>query len=296
MPIALSPANPINPDFVAKVQGICLKESLSEEAFKTIQSAIDHYSVLIFENQEISDEEQFAFSRRFGLLEKATGDYMELDDRRLPMELNDISNLNRFGNLLSPEDPKNLFSLGNMLWHSDSSFKIIPAQYSILSAKVIPSKDGDTEYADMRAAWVNLDEKTQQKCLGLVTEHSQIYSRGELGFTDFREDQLESMTPVPQALVRQHPRTKKLSLYLSSHAGTIQRWPVPEARIFLKQLVEHATKREFVYRHNWQMDDLVIWDNQCTVHRGLGYDPKEVRDMRRTTVAGLSSSLTDMPF
>jgi alpha-ketoglutarate-dependent 2,4-dichlorophenoxyacetate dioxygenase len=295
MPLEIKPFNPKLPDFVAKVEGFSLGEPLAEEKVEGLLKALDHFAVLVFPNQVLSDEQQSRFSCYFGNLEMATGDYMKPEDRRLKMEINDISNLNRSGKKLDASDPKRLFSLGNMLWHSDSSFKAIPAQYSILSAKIIPSTEGDTEFADMRAAWRAMDPKTQQQCLGLVTRHSQLYSRGELGFTEFREDQQDAMTPVRQALVRRHPRTKNVSLYLSAHAGVIEGWTIPEARIFLKRLVEHATQREFVYRHRWQVNDLVIWDNQVTMHRAIGYDNKEVRDMRRTTIAGVHSSLVDMP-
>jgi len=272
-----------------------LAETLASETVEALFNALDTFAVLVFPNQVLTDEQHIRFSRYFGDLELATGDYMKQDDRRLQMELNDISNLDRTGGKMDADDSKRLFSLGNMLWHSDSSFKAIPAQYSILSAKIIPTADGDTEFADMRAAWNALDEKTQQKCLGQVTRHSQLYSRGELGFTEFREDQQEAMIPVRQALVRRHPRTKNISLYLSAHAGMIEGWTVPESRIFLKRLTEHATQREFTYRHKWRVNDLVIWDNQATMHRAMGYDNKEVRDMRRTTIAGVTSSLEEMP-
>ena len=272
-----------------------MSEPQTSETVEALFNALDTFAVLVFPNQVLTDEQHIRFSRYFGDLELATGDYMKQDDRRLQMELNDISNLDRTGGKMEAADPKRLFSLGNMLWHSDSSFKAIPAQYSILSAKIIPATEGDTEFADMRAAWRALDEKTQQKCLGQVTRHSQLYSRGELGFTEFREDQQEAMVPVRQALVRRHPRTENISLYLSAHAGLIEGWTVPESRIFLKRLTEHATQREFVYRHKWSVNDLVIWDNQATMHRAMGYDNKEVRDMRRTTVAGVTSSLEEMP-
>ena len=295
MPLKVTPLNPKLSDFVAKVEGISLSEPQTSETVEALFNALDTFAVLVFPNQVLTDEQHIRFSRYFGDLELATGDYMKQDDRRLQMELNDISNLDRTGGKMETADPKRLFSLGNMLWHSDSSFKAIPAQYSILSAKIIPATEGDTEFADMRAAWNALDEKTQQKCLGQVTRHSQLYSRGELGFTEFREDQQEAMVPVRQALVRRHPRTKNSSLYLSAHAGLIEGWTVPESRIFLKRLAEHATQREFVYRHKWSVNDLVIWDNQSTMHRAMGYDNKEVRDMRRTTVAGVTSSLEEMP-
>jgi len=295
MPLKVTPLNPKLSDFVAKVEGISLSEPQTSEIVEALFNALDTFAVLVFPNQVLTDEQHIRFSRYFGDLELATGDYMKQDDRRLQMELNDISNLDRTGGKMGAADPKRLFSLGNMLWHSDSSFKAIPAQYSILSAKIIPATEGDTEFADMRAAWNALDEKTQQKCLGQVTRHSQLYSRGELGFTEFREDQQEAMVPVRQALVRRHPRTENISLYLSAHAGLIEGWTVPESRIFLKRLTEHATQREFVYRHKWSVNDLVIWDNQATMHRAMGYDNKEVRDMRRATVAGVTSSLDEMP-
>ena len=295
MSLEITSLNPKLSDFVAKVEGISLSEPQTSETVEALFNALDTFAVLVFPNQVLTDEQHIRFSRYFGDLELATGDYMKQDDRRLQMELNDISNLDRTGGKMGAADPKRLFSLGNMLWHSDSSFKAIPAQYSILSAKIIPATEGDTEFADMRAAWNALDEKTQQKCLGQVTRHSQLYSRGELGFTEFREDQQEAMVPVRQALVRRHPRTKNSSLYLSAHAGLIEGWTVPESRIFLKRLAEHATQREFVYRHKWSVNDLVIWDNQATMHRAMGYDNKEVRDMRRTTIAGVTSSLEEMP-
>ena len=295
MSLEITSLNPKLSDFVAKVEGISLSEPQTSETVEALFNALDTFAVLVFPNQVLTDEQHIRFSRYFGDLELATGDYMKQDDRRLQMELNDISNLDRTGGKMETADPKRLFSLGNMLWHSDSSFKAIPAQYSILSAKIIPATEGDTEFADMRAAWRALDKKTQQKCLGQVTRHSQLYSRGELGFTEFREDQQEAMVPVRQALVRRHPRTKNSSLYLSAHAGLIEGWTVPESRIFLKRLAEHATQREFVYRHKWSVNDLVIWDNQATMHRAMGYDNKEIRDMRRTTIAGVTSSLEEMP-
>ncbi len=181
----VTPLNPKLTDFVAKVEGVSLAETLASETVEALFNALDTFAVLVFPNQVLTDEQHIRFSRYFGDLELATGDYMKQDDRRLQMELNDISNLDRSGGKMDADDPKRLFSLGNMLWHSDSSFKAIPAQYSILSAKIIPTTDGDTEFADMRAAWNALDEKTQQKCLGQVTRHSQLYSRGELGFTEF---------------------------------------------------------------------------------------------------------------
>ena len=179
-----------------------------------------------------------------------------------------------------------MFNLGNELWHSDSSFRPIPAKYSLLSARAIPSRGGNTEFADMRAAYDALDEETKAEVEDLICEHSLIYSRSLLGFADFTEEEKIAFAPVRQRLVRTHPVTGRKSLFLASHAGTIVGWPMPEARAFLRDLVEHATQRQFVYAHEWRQHDLVMWDNRQTMHRARRYKAAEVRDMRRTTIAG----------
>ncbi len=194
--------------------------------------------------------------------------------------------------VLARDDRARLFGLGNMLWHSDSSFKPTPAKYSLLSARVLPSSPGgNTEFADMRAAWDALDDETRSLVQDLVCEHSQIYSRGVLGFTDFTEEERLKWAPVLQRLVRRHPVTGRRSLYLSAHAGTIVGWPVPEARALLRDLVEHATQREFVHAHGWRQFDLVMWDNRVMMHRGRRYNIAEVRDLHRTTVADVAPTL-----
>jgi alpha-ketoglutarate-dependent 2,4-dichlorophenoxyacetate dioxygenase len=187
---------------------------------------------------------------------------------------------------MARDDRKRLFGLGNLLWHSDSSFKAIPAKYSMLSARVLPARDGNTEFADMRAAYDALDAAEQAELEDLVCAHTQIHSRGTLGFTDFTEDELIRFAPVRQRLIRTHPVTGRKSLFLSSHAGEIEGWPIPEARARLRDLVEHATQRCFVYAHRWQPHDFVIWDNRTTMHRARRYDPMERRDLRRTTLEG----------
>ena len=211
------------------------------------------------------------------------------------MDLNDISNLDKHNRVLARDDRRRLFDLGNLLWHSDSSFKPVPAKYSILSARRIPAAGGNTEFADMRAAYDALDDATKREVHGLVCRHSQLFSRGILGFTDFTDAEREIWAPVRQRLVRRHPSTGRLSLYLASHAGAIEDWPVPEARALLGDLTEHATQRQFVYAHVWRQHDLVIWDNRVTMHRARQYDHTEVRDMRRTTLTNEVSSLEQAP-
>ncbi|HXT82217.1 MAG TPA: TauD/TfdA family dioxygenase, partial [Acetobacteraceae bacterium] len=235
-----------------------------------------------------------AFSRNFGTLELATGDLnYGKERRRLAAEVNDISNLDVDNNVLAREDRKRLFNLGNRLWHSDSSFKEVPAKFSLLSARVIPSAGGNTEFADMRAAYDALDDETKAECEELVCEHSQLYSRAVLGFSDFTEDDRKRFAPVRQRLIRRHPSTGRKSLYLASHAGSILGWPVPEARAFLRDLTEHATQRPFVYAHQWRQWDLVMWDNRATMHRARPFDAKQVRDMHRTTVACERSTMAE---
>ncbi|RAI60825.1 TauD/TfdA dioxygenase family protein [Roseicella frigidaeris] len=291
MTLSIRPANPSRPDFVGEVAGVDIRRGVTPAEAAAIEAAMDRYGVLVFHDQEIDDQQQIAFSRHFGPLELATGDLVQGEQRRLSMEVNDISNLHRDGSVMARDDRKRLFSLGNMLWHSDSSFKATPAKYSLLSARVIPGAGGNTEFADMRAAWEALDAETKALVRDLVTEHSQIFSRGILGFTDFTEAERAKWAPVPQRLVRRHPRTGRLSLFLSSHAGAIQGWPVPEARALLRDLTEHATQREFVHAHVWRPHDLVMWDNRVTMHRARRYDSSQVRDLHRTTVADMAPTL-----
>lgn len=291
MPLEIQPINPERPDFVGRATGIDIASGVSAETAAKIEDAMDHYAVLVFPDQVIDDEQQFLFSTHFGPMETATGDLVAKDDRRLSMNVNDISNLDKNGQVLPRNDRNRLFGLGNMLWHSDSSFKSTPAKFSLLSGRMIPEEGGNTEFADMRAAWDALDTETQQQCLPLLCEHSQIFSRGKLGFFDFTDEEREKWKPVVQRLVRRHPRTDRLSLYLSSHIGTIQDWPVPEARLFLLDLLEHATQQRFVYAHQWRQWDLIVWDNRVLTHRARRYDHKKPRDLHRTTVSDSGPTL-----
>ncbi len=296
MTIDIRPIDPVNRAFFAgEVSGIDLTRPLSNEEVVAIHAGMDQFGVLVFHDQRVDDESQLTFSRQLGPLEQATGDIMPPEQRRMSMDLNDISNLDVHGNVLARDDRRRLFSLGNLLWHSDSSFKDVPAKYSLLSARTIPAAGGNTEFADMRAAYDALDEEAKREVRDLICRHSQIYSRGMLGFEDFTEAERLKWAPVRQRLVRRHPNTGRLSLYLASHAGEIEGWPVPEARAFLRDLNEHATQRKFVYAHVWRPFDLVIWDNRVTMHRARRFNSKEVRDMRRTTLTNEVSSLEQAP-
>jgi alpha-ketoglutarate-dependent 2,4-dichlorophenoxyacetate dioxygenase len=277
----------LHPVFVGEVEGVDLQRPLGPEEVAAIEAGMDRYAVLVFHDQPLSDEQQVAFSRNFGAIELAVnGNVTRPEDRRLGVELADISNLDRDNKVLAQDDRRRMFNLGNELWHSDSSYRRVPAKYSLLSARAIPTRGGNTEFADMRAAYDALDEETKAEVEDLVCEHSLIHSRSLLGFADFTEDEKLTFAPVRQRLVRTHPVTGRRSLFLSSHAGTIVGWPMPEARAFLRDLTEHATRRDFVHAHEWRQYDLVMWDNRQTMHRARRYRADEVRDMRRTTIAG----------
>ncbi len=291
MTITIEPLDPGRPGFGGVLRGLDIARGAFAAQAAQIEAGMDQYAVLVIHDQVIDDAQQLAFSQHFGPMERATGDPTRAGERRLSMDINDISNLDQEGKVMARDDRRRLFGLGNMLWHSDSSFKATPAKFSLLSARALPSGGGNTEFADMRAAWDALDQATQAKCMDLVCEHSQLYSRGVLGFDDWTEAERELNAPVPQRLVRRHPNTGRLSLYLSSHAGQSRGWPTPEARIFLRDLTEHATQREFVIAHRWRQWDLVIWDNRVVMHRARAYDREQVRDMHRTTVADRAPTL-----
>jgi alpha-ketoglutarate-dependent 2,4-dichlorophenoxyacetate dioxygenase len=249
---------------------------------------MDQYAVLVFRDQPLSDQQQIDFTRHFGELGgyNTLGHVRKKDDARLGAGIADFSNLNKSGTIMSDQDRVWFFKLGDRLWHSDSSFRPIPARYSLLSGRVIPSWGADTEFADMRAAYDALDDRTKNEVEDLVCEHSLMFSREAIGFVELTDEERDAFRPVRQRLVRIHPVTGRKSLFLSAHAGTILGWTIPEARMFLRDLTEFATKDRFVYSHTWRVGDLVVWDNRTTMHRARRFDRSEIRDVRRTTLAG----------
>lgn len=280
---------PITPLIGAEVEGVDLRQPLSADNAAAIHDAMDRHAVLVFHHPEaLTNEQHMAFTLALGPLETTQKNAMRSStgDFRLPASFNDVSNLNAANQPYAREDRKRLFAIGNRLWHSDSSFKVVPAKYSLLRAVRIPSKGGNTEFAHMGAAYDALDNETRELIEPLICEHSQLYSRDLIGFREFTEEERIRFAPVRQRLVRTHPSTGRKSIYLSSHAGIILGWPLPEARLLLRDLTEHATQREFVYSHQWKVGDLVMWDNRQTMHRGRPFPAEEPRDVRRTTIAG----------
>jgi alpha-ketoglutarate-dependent 2,4-dichlorophenoxyacetate dioxygenase len=286
MPVSIRPLHPV---FAGEVAGVDCRKPLSRDEVAAVEAGMDRYAVLVFRDQRLSDEQQLAFTRHFGELEnyRTPGHVRRRDEARLGQGMADFSNLDKHGNIMPADDRVWFFKLADRLWHSDSSFRPVPAKYSLLSGRLLPSWGGNTEFADMRAAWDALDARSKAEIEDLVCEHSLIYSRAAIGFTELAPDEFAAFVPVRQRLVRTHPVTGRKSLFLSAHAGAIVGWTVPEARMFLRDLTEHATQSEFVYSHQWRVGDLVMWDNRQTMHRARRFDDRnEIRDVRRTTLAG----------
>ena len=283
---------PLHPHIGARVEGVDLRAPLTADLRAAIEAAMDRHAVLVFPGQDLDDDQHMAFGTAFGPVEHTRATVDAEKHRLKHQEMNDISNLDVNGEILKADDRRRMFNLGNRLWHSDSSFKTTPAKYSLLLSRSIPPEGGETEFADMRAAWDALPAKLQAKVKDLVCWHSLLYSRALLGFNNFNAEEQRQFAPVPQRLVRRHAGSGRLSLYLSSHIGRIEGWQVPEAMALIRDLIEHATQREFVYRHEWRVHDLVVWDNRCTMHRGRAYDDmKYQRDMRRVTLQDSAPTL-----
>ncbi len=281
MPLAFKKHHPV---FAAEVSVIDLREVHDRQTLEEIRGGMNEHAVLVFRNQAFTDASQLDFARRFdGTLHAKTG-AAALGKSRLGNEaVSDISNVDENGEILKTDDRRRQYGLGNRLWHTDASFQDPPGRYSMLSARVVPTVNADTEFADMRAAYDALDAETKAKVEGLRVHHSIAYSRQTLGF-EFEPDEAEKLKGAIHSLVRTNPRTGRRSLYLAAHASRIIDWPVPEGRLLIRDLMEHATQPRFVYRHEWRHGDLVIWDNRATMHRGKPYDDKNhKRELRRVT-------------
>lgn len=281
----------LHPLFVGEVSGVDLSKPVDPETLDAIVAAADEYAVLVFHDQDIDDDQQIAFSRLLGPLETSIKGLRKNHKARLNLHVSDVSNLDEKNDVLDAQDRRRMNGLANRLWHTDSSFKATPAKYSLLSARVIPTEGGETQFADMRAAYDALPERKKERLEGLVAMHSILYSRATIGFTDFDSDERAGLPAVPQVIVRRHPGSGRKTLYLASHAHEIEGMPTPEARMLLHDLIEHATQREFVYTHRWKVGDLVLWDDRCTMHRARDYDMSVPRDMHRTTVSDVAPTV-----
>jgi alpha-ketoglutarate-dependent 2,4-dichlorophenoxyacetate dioxygenase len=280
---------PLHPLFAAEVSDIDVSRPLAAEVLAAVNEAIDRFAVLVFRDQKLDDEKQLAFASQFG--ELALPRYSRDRSRRVDARLADVSNLDPQNRVRAKDDHWRMDGFGNQLWHTDASFRRVPAALSMLYAHAVPEQGGETEFADLRAAYDRLSSEMKAKVEDLVAEHSIWHSRAQIGFTDFTDEERKEMPPVPQRVVRVHPGSKRKTLYLAAHASHIIGWPVPEGRMLLLDLTEFATQREFVYSHRWKVGDLVLWDNRCTMHRGRAYDTSVVRDLRRAMTRDVASTL-----
>jgi alpha-ketoglutarate-dependent 2,4-dichlorophenoxyacetate dioxygenase len=282
---------PVTPDFAAEIGDLDLSREIGPSDIDAVKEAFAKYAVLIFPDQHLSQDQHLDFAKLFGPLETTIALYRRDAKLRVRKEFADVSNLSPDNEVWGKDSRQRMFQLGNRLWHTDSSFKRLPARASLLYARSIPPLGGHTEFADERAAYDALPEGMKRRLDSLVAEHSIFNSRARLGFTEFSDEERQAMPPVPQVLVRTIPESGRKSLYLASHAGRILGMPEQDGRILIDELVAHATQRQFVYTHRWRVHDLVIWDNRCTMHRGTDFDDlRWKRDMQRATVCDVANS------
>ncbi len=278
------PCDPLHPLFAAEVRGVDLREATEGALSKQIEQAMDQYAVLVFRDQTLTESEQMAFTRALGPVDMGLLKVLQPKSRFKEPGMIDISNVDLDNHVRERDDPRLLGLLANQLWHSDSSFKQPSAKYSILQARVITEKAGETEFGDMRAAYDALPEELAAEVQELVAEHSAFHSRKQLDDSPYTEQDLADFPPVQWPVVRIHPGSKRKMLFIGAHAARITDRSVPEGRLLLAELLEHSTQPQFVYRHKWRSQDLVIWDNRAVLHRGLRYDLTQRRELRRSTV------------
>ena len=282
---------PVMPSFAAEIGDIDLSQEIEPSDYIAIAEAFAKYAVLIFPDQHLSHDQHLSFARHFGPLEASIGRYRKDAPLRLPAELTDVSNLDPTSEIWAKESRRRFFQLGARLWHTDNSFKWVPARASLLYVRSIAPVGGHTEFADERAAYDALPEEMKRRLESLVAEHSIFNSRARLGFTDFSDDERRQMPPVPQAVVRRIRESGRKSLYLASHAGRIFGMPEEQGRALIDGLIAHATQRQFVYTHRWRVHDLVMWDDRCTMHHGTEFDDlRWKRDLQRATVCDIANS------
>lgn len=283
----------LHPLFFGEISGIDVSRPLSPADHKAIVDAIDRYAVVVFHGQKLTDEQQIDFARHFGPIHSSAqkARHRGIKHRLARDEIADISNLDGDSKVLEQNSKRRLDWLANRFWHTDASFRAVPGALSMLYAHVVPPEGGNTEFADMRAAYDDLPEATKKQLEGLIAEHSIWHSRGQLSVTNYTPEEIASLPPVPQRVVRTHPGSKRKTLYVAAHASHILGMPVADGRLLLLDLMEHATQRQFVHAHTWKQGDLVIWDNRCTMHRARPFDTNQVRDLRRVTTADVASTL-----
>ena len=284
---------PNHPQFFAEISGIDLARPLAATDRDAIEDAINRYAVVVFHDQKLTDDQQIDFAAHFGPIHSSAqkARHHSIKHRLARDEIADISNLDGDSKVMEVDHRRRLDGLANRFWHTDASFRAVPGALSMLYAHVVPGEGGDTEFADLRAAYDALPQTRKKELEGLIAEHSIWHSRGQLDVTKYSPEERASLPPVPQRVVRTHPGSKRKTLYIAAHASHIIGMPVADGRLLLLDLIEHATQRQFVHAHSWRQGDLVIWDNRCTMHRARPFDTTQVRDLRRVTTRDVASTL-----
>ena len=285
----------LHPGFAAEAGFVDLSQPLDTNTVAEIQAAIDAYPVLVFRDQRLTDAQLRDFAARFGPLEIGRSAARPGRRRLAIPQIGDISNLDEDNKIRALDDRRRLDSLGNRLWHTDASYMPVPVVLGLLHAVTLPPPspfgNGETEFADMRAAYDALPQAMKDAVDPLTAEHDVFWSRAQIGFTEFPQGEREQYPPSCQRLVRRHPGTGRKSLYLSAHASHITGWPIADGRLLLLDLNMHATQPGFIYSHTWRVGDVVIWDNRWTMHRGRPHDEHKARDLRRATTLDTGSTL-----
>ena len=283
MPISIFP---LTPRFAAEVGDIDLSRPLDAGTLQAVRDAFASFAVLVFPAQSLSVEQHLAFAANFGPLEVTVQRALRAEKLRVPEQIADIANMDAEGRLWKKESRLRLFQMGNRLWHTDSSFKAPSGYASMLYARSVAPIGGHTEFADMRAACDALPATTRTRLQGLIAEHSLMYSRRKLGFTEFTPEEKTAFAPVRRPLLRRIPESGRDTLYIASHIGRIEGMSDDETGALVAELVAHSTQRQFVYTHRWRVGDLVMWDNRSTMHRGTEYeDTRWPRDLQRATTS-----------
>ena len=280
---------PLHTEFGARISGVDLSRELDPASFEQIDLAINQYSFLLFQDQQMNDQAHLDFTHRFGQLEEEHVDYYSRGEITY---IGTVGNIDENGNKVSARQIKS--STGNEMWHSDSSFREIPAMYSLLSAYEVPDEAGETAFASARSAYQRLDPATRELIEGRVGIHDYIYSRTKVSEDAVNQGQRAYMHPVRQRLVRQNPVTGERNVYVGSHVKEIEGMPDDEAKPLIERLIAEVTRPESVYRHRWGVGDFVIWDNRCLLHCGCGYDAEKYRRrMHQTRVRGQAPSIAE---
>ena len=281
----------IKTEFVANVSAVDLSKALTSEEIREIEQAIARFAVLVFKNQPMNDDQHARFARQFGPIDKGLTKGSKENRRLRNPDVIDLANVDNEGNVLPAANIRNVSLIANQFWHSDSSFKDPPAKFSILSGINVPNEGGQTEFSDQRAAYDALDERLKVRIEDMLVEHFAFHSRDMLGGSHHSKQEIEALPPVRWPMVHTIPESGRKSLFIGIHTREIEGLPTAEARMLLHELLEQATQLNFVYRHEWHNHDVIMWDNQCTLHRGRPYNLNTLRELRRCSTEVTSNQV-----